>query len=190
MKPTNPPSSPSARGAHAGHPYSPEELHNLDVAHEHSDINIRAIVASAVALAVITAIVFALMGWTFQFFDAQARETDPPVSPLAAPPTNMPGRTTDTPAFGSAPKPQLLTNEYAALEHLRAAESTHLQGSGWVNEQAGIARIPVAEAKQLLLQRGLPVRETAAAKDPALGTHRPAMAESSSGRTATGPRRQ
>ena len=66
MKHTDPPSpdasarqalpSPEAsaqhdRGGGAGpHDHAPEEMHNEDVAHEPSDINIRAIIASAVAL--------------------------------------------------------------------------------------------------------------------------------------------
>ena len=48
MKPTNPPSHKAAAGGH--HHHSPEEMHNDDVAHEHSDINISALVWSMVVM--------------------------------------------------------------------------------------------------------------------------------------------
>jgi hypothetical protein len=196
MKHTDPPPPPSPKAsarqgpeAQAGHGpgashhhYSQAELHNEDVAHEHSDINVRAIVISAVTLAAVTAVVFVLMWGAFRILDEQARQHDPEVSPLAAQPTEMPSQQSDIPAFGNAPTPQLLTNEYAVLEQHRTYEIEQLQGYGWVNEAAGVARLPIAEAKKLLLNRGLPARERAA--PPALGTNRPSSADASSGRTA------
>lgn len=173
--------------AHAGHHYSAQEMHNESVAHEHADIDVSALLKAAAALAVVTAGVFVLMAGLFRVFDRQARENDPPVSPLAAEATQMPGQITGPVPFGSAPRPQLLTNEYAVLEQQRALEDQQLSGYGWVNEQAGVARMPIGEAKKLLVERGIPVRSAeAGAIDPSLGTNRPATAESSSGRTANG----
>jgi hypothetical protein len=172
----------------AGHHHSQEEMHNIDVAHEHTDINIRAIIGAAVGLAAITAAVFVLMGGLFRLLDRQARESDPPVSPLAVQPSKMPAQVAGPAAFGTAPGPQLLTNEAAVLQQHRATEDSQLSGYGWTNEQAGVARMPIAEAKKLLATRGLPVRADAA-NDPALGTTRPATADASSGRTANGPPR-
>lgn len=168
----------------AGHHHSAEEMHNVHVAHEHVDINIRALIQAALALAVITAGVFVLMGVLFRVLDNRARANDPSVSPLAAQPTQMPAQIKGPVPFGNAPKPQLLINEYSVLEQLRALENQQLSGYGWVDEQAGVARMPIAEAKKLLVERGLPARSTeAGAIDPSLGTNRPATAEASSGRT-------
>lgn len=174
----------------AGHRRSAEEMHNVDVAHEHADIDIQALLRAAVALAGITAAVFVLMAGLFKFLEGQAREDDASLSPLAAEATQMPARITGPVPFGSAPRPQLLTNEYSVLEQQRAMEEQQLSGYGWVNEQAGVARMPIAEAKKLLVERGLPARSAeAGATDPSLGTNRPATGESSSGRTADGPPR-
>jgi hypothetical protein len=191
MRPTSP-------GGHGGHhdPHAPssrhaaaprdEELHNDDVAHEHSDVNIRAIVASAAVIAAVCLVTAGLMYGLMAVLEDQARKRDPQLSPLAIPATNMPRTTTESPAFGNAPEPRLLTNEPGNLQQIRAREQEQLHTYGWVNEKAGVARIPVDEAKKLLLERGLPIRPDAV-EDPRLGTRVPAYGESSSGRTITRP---
>jgi hypothetical protein len=57
-------------------------------------------------------------------------------------------------AAGGVP---LLTDEPRALEHYRAEERRRLESYGWVNEGAGVAHIPIEEAKRLLIERGLPL---------------------------------
>jgi hypothetical protein len=166
------------------HHYSPEELHNDDVAHEEADINIRALTLSAFALVVVVGFTAVLMWGLFRFLDDQAKATDPALSPVAMPETAMPPTTTASPYFGGAPSPQLLTNEPAVLKQVRESEQQVLHGYGWVDEKAGIARMPIDEAKKLILKRGLPVR-AAAVSDPRLGTHAAAFGESSSGRKIT-----
>jgi len=163
-----------------------DELHNEDVAHEHSDINVRAVIMSAV---IITAVVIAshiLIYFTFGFLERGAAGRDPEVSPLAPSAAVMPPSTAGSPFLTeTAPGVQLLTNEPMALERHRAMESERLQGYGWVDQNAGVAHIPIDEAKRLILERGLPSREFDAV-DPALGTRLPAMGEASGGRVITG----
>jgi hypothetical protein len=161
-------------------------MHNEGVGHEHGDIDIRAIVVSIVVLFVICTTVAALMAGLFKVFEYRAVTNDPPVSPVARPATVMP-RTTASPAFGAAAGPRLLTNEPVALERQRESERQVLQGSGWVNQSAGVARIPIEDAKKLLAERGLPARPDGAR--PEAGTWQPAHGESSSGRIVDGPPR-
>ncbi len=54
------------------------------------------------------------------------------------------------------PQPRLLVTPGASLAELRAAEEADLNSYGWVDRKAGIARIPIDRAMQLLLERGLP----------------------------------
>ena len=54
------------------------------------------------------------------------------------------------------PQPRLLTKPGASLAELRAAEEADLNSYGWVDRNAGIARIPIDRAMQMLLQHGLP----------------------------------
>jgi len=54
------------------------------------------------------------------------------------------------------PQPRLLIKPGASLAELRAAEDADLNSYGWVDRNAGIARIPIDRAMQLLLEHGLP----------------------------------
>ena len=54
------------------------------------------------------------------------------------------------------PQPRLLIKPGASLAELRAAEDADLNSYGWVDREAGIARIPIDRAMQLLLEHGLP----------------------------------
>jgi hypothetical protein len=58
------------------------------------------------------------------------------------------------------PEPRLLPDEQRTLEAQRAAERELLETYGWVDEAHGVVRIPVERAMELVLERGLPARET------------------------------
>jgi hypothetical protein len=165
------------RGAHGTpHHYSDAEMHNQDVAHEDTDINIRQVLAFAVGMAVLVAVSAALMLILFRVFSNLAARNDPQVSPLAQPSGQTP------------PAPNLMTNEPAGLRKFREEEAKKLEGYGWVDQQGGVARVPIEEAKKLLVQRGLPVRTGGDLTDPSVGTHAPAYGEASGGRTIPVPR--
>ena len=176
MKPTDSPHRPGHGPGHVGHghgghghadPRQHGSLDNVDVAHEHGDINVRAILMFLVGFAVISAVVFLLMWGTFVGLDRMAAANDPQVSPVALPAGQLP------------PEPRLLTNEPAQLRTFREEEARML--SGGTDPRTGATMIPIEEAKKRLLQQGLPVRQGATA-DPLLGTRAPARGESSSGR--------
>jgi hypothetical protein len=168
-------------------PHAPgDPMHNEGVAHEHSDVNIRAIIMFAAGLAVVAIVASIAMWLLFGWFERQAAADDPVLSPLAPPAAEMPRTTAGSTTFGSAPGPQLLTNEYMALDKHRAAEMERLAGYGWVDQKTGVAHIPIDEAKRLLLQRGLPSRGGQPIA-PSLGTRVPASGEASGGRMITAP---
>jgi hypothetical protein len=163
-----------------------DEFDNPDTAHEHSDVNIRAILSSAGIIAVVVIVAMASMYLLFGWFEHRALRAQPYISPLASPPVEMPPTTMETPFFSEAAGGvPLLTDEPAALERHRAAERQRLHTYGWVDEGAGVAHIPIEEAMRLLVERGLPSREFYPV-DPTLGTRLPAMGGSSSGRVITG----
>ena len=174
MKHTEPPPIP--------HHHTPEELHHEDVAHEHSDVDVRAILMFGGAMVVVSVVSAVVIYFLFWGFERIAEANDPKQSPLAMPSTDMPRHTTESPYFGAAPQPQLITNEPAVLRQLRQSEAEQLHDYGWVDQATGIARMPIEEAKKRILERGVPVR-AGGAIDPWVGTHAPAFGESSSGRT-------
>jgi hypothetical protein len=53
------------------------------------------------------------------------------------------------------PAPRLQIKPKADLERLRADERAKLDGYGWTDRQAEVARIPIERAIELLSQRGL-----------------------------------
>ena len=171
-------------------PGEEDPLHNVDVEHEHSDINLRAVIGSAIILIVVVTVSQLLMWGLFVVFERQAAANEPALSPLAASPASMPKNQMGTAVFTpeTIAGPQLLTNEPMNLQQQRDKEQKVLHGYGWVNQGAGIARMPIDEAKKLILERGLPVSEGEEVS-PTLGTRLPARGESSGGRIITVPAR-
>jgi hypothetical protein len=160
-------STDSHRHDHAG-----GRLHNPEVGHEDTDIDVGTILRFGAGLAV-TVFVCAIIVWLlFRVLDRQAAARDPQISPLARPAGQLPAG------------PHLETNERAALAKFRGEETKTLDGYGWVNQLGGVTHIPVDEAKKLLVQRGLPARQ--GATDALEGTHAYAMGEASGGRTVAG----
>jgi hypothetical protein len=163
-------------------------LHNVDVEHEHADVDLRAVIGSAIVLLVVVVASQLLMWALFVVFDKQAAANEPSVSPLAAPPATMPKNQMGTAIFTpeTVAGPHLLTNEPMNLQQQRDKEQKVLHSYGWVNQAAGVARIPIDEAKKLIVERGLPAREGEEVS-PTLGTRLPTRGESSGGRVITVP---
>jgi hypothetical protein len=167
-------------------PHAPgDPLHNEDVLHEHADVNIRALIGSAVVMVVVVGIAQLGMWALFGILENEARANDPVVSPLSAQPTTMPGNQIGQPVFSpeTAAGPPLLTDEPSVLAKQRDAEQKRLHGYGWVNQGAGVAHIPIDEAKKLILGR-LPVVEGQEVA-PTLGTRLSTRGEASGGRSIT-----
>lgn len=113
-RPSVPPSEqPRSLESHPGHVDDFE--HDATVAHEESDVNIRAIAAFVVALFVLGIIVHLTLWALMGLFQREAAAADPAVTPLAQPAGTLP------------PEPRLLTNEPAALQQLRDEENAQLK---------------------------------------------------------------
>ena len=113
--------------------------------HETDDVSIRAIVRFGLGLAVGTAVVSLAMWGLFRFFDASQEKHGEKVPPMVA--ANL-RRTPSGPLL----EPDPLAPRLAA----RAREDAVLGSYGWVDPNAGVARIPVDRAMELLVERGLP----------------------------------
>jgi hypothetical protein len=146
-------------------------LHNPETAHEHSDVNVRAVIYFLAGLSAVCVVAAAAMWGLFVLLEGQAARVDPALSPLATPAGQLP------------PEPRLLTDEPAVLEKQRAQERQLLGKGEWVDQKAGVARIPIEEAKKLLLEQGLPAR-AGEPIDARVGTRAASMSDASSGRHA------
>lgn len=151
----------------APHPHG--NLDNPDTAHEETDINVRAIIWFVVVLTIIVLVTDGAMIALFKGLEYYEVKNDPAVSPLFLP------------AGRPLPAPGLQTTPWTDLKHYRADADAYLHSYGWVDEKIGVARIPIEKAKEMLLQKGLPVRPEIA--DALEGTHVAAGGESNGGRT-------
>jgi hypothetical protein len=129
--------------------HTPHQPEHLDVAHEASDVNIRAIFGFGGGLAVLAIIVAVVVGLLFGYFTRREdRVAGRRAYPLAASQDER-----------LPPEPRLQTTPRQDLQDLRAAEEATLKGYQWVDRSAGVVRIPIDEAMKLTLQRGLPARQ-------------------------------
>jgi len=108
--------------------------------HPESDVNVGRIVWFAVALTIITVLIGLAAHVSLSLADRTPRGK--PRSPLAQ----------DRPA----PGPRLQASPPADMAAFRAHEDAILSSAGWIDESAGIARIPIEVAKKRLLEKGLP----------------------------------
>jgi hypothetical protein len=115
----------------------------------------------------ITTIGCQLLMWVLLMaFKHQAAASPVPTAPLAAAVTERQapvGRIyPDMHSIGltNGPQPRLLVDEPANLADLRKHEHAMLTTYGWVDQGAGVVRLPIDRAKELVLERGLPVRGT------------------------------
>jgi hypothetical protein len=130
---------------HAGEtPQGPTD--NVDVHHEESDVDIRAIFGFGAALLAVGVVVHVLILLLFNFFDARATPQAQAAYPLAVGQEDR------------RPEPRLQEHPREDLGALRDREEETLRSYGWVDRNAGVVRIPIERAMELTLERGLPAR--------------------------------
>jgi hypothetical protein len=124
-------------------------IQNADVRHEETDVRIKPLAIFLVFLFVGTVAVCVLMWGLFRFFEGRAKSQERPPSPLASERQVVP------------PEPQLQlipshkVHPLDEWKQMREEEEAALKNYGWVDRQAGVVRLPIAEAKRLLLERKL-----------------------------------
>ena len=132
--------------------------------HEPRDISLDSIGKFTIASVLVVTMSSVLMYGTFRLLDRRARAADTPaVTATAERPAQagavaplMDGLNAMDKQGRAAAGPRMLTNEPAWLREVRATTTTAQATYGWVDKDAGVVRLPIARAKQLLLERGLP----------------------------------
>src|SRR6266511_3050364 len=114
---------------------------------ETRDADVRIVALLCVGLLILIGGVLLLLGGIYDYFIARQTRSGGPFS--------VPAVTRQLP-----PEPRLLVNPTRNLQEMRAREDEVLHSYGWVDRQAGIVRIPIDRAIDLLVERGLPARTT------------------------------
>lgn len=113
--------------------------------YEVRDASVGAVTKFGIGLAVIFVVVLLLMVWLQDYLRVEYKKAETPPSPLAIERQLPPG-------------PHLQVVPAKDLKQMRAAEDSILHGYGWIVREAGIVRIPIDRAMELVVEKGLPFR--------------------------------
>jgi len=120
--------------------------------YETSDASVRSLVRYGIVLAIITALSFGAMKLLVDLLEAHAERTGEAPPPMMATGLQVPA------------EPRLQVLPSVDLEKFHAGETASLETYSWVDRQAGVVRIPIERAIEVLAERGLPARAAEARK--------------------------
>ena len=123
-----------------------EENKKHQAGHEESDVNVIAVGKFGVALLLVTIAAMALLVGLFNYFKNSEGGEAVSVDPVKV-----------------FPQPQLQKTPIPDLRAVREEENAVLDNYGWVDKQKGVVRIPIAQAMDLVVKKGLPARASAPA---------------------------
>jgi len=118
--------------------------------YERRDVAVRPILFGA--LIGLLLVILAAVGarWVVSLYAARDAASSSPANPLR-----------DRYARQLPPEPRLQTHPVADLKTLRATEDAALSRYGWIDRKAGIVRVPIERAMELLIERGVAARPPA-----------------------------
>lgn len=117
-----------------------------EVSHELTDIKPGYVGVFAIALAIVIGAAVVITSLLMQYRTVEHARQQTPVPPLA-------GERQATPQL------RLQVDAPNELRQMRDAEEAVLNSYGWVDKDAGIVRIPVDRAMEILAKEGLPARK-------------------------------
>lgn len=135
--------------------------------YERRDIRAAGVLYFLLALLIAGGIVHFVVQGIYHYLDNRFETRQTPVSPLVKNPSQdtrrIPEQYKDNEYAkylqDQFPAPQLEINERTELNDVRLREENILSTYGWVDQNAGTVHIPIDRAMDLLIQRGLPVRQ-------------------------------
>ncbi len=120
--------------------HSVDHIPNGTAGHEPSDIDVKTVVVSLIALLIVAMFAALITFGIFRYF----YKTDKVDEANAGNPQVL------------APEPRVEEKPYEQLITVRAKEEHILNSYAWVDQKDGIVRIPVSQAIDMLAQKGLP----------------------------------
>lgn len=127
---------------------------------EHEDLGTRGVFAFMIGLAVVGVVIYFIIVGMYNFLDKYERSQMATASPLMTTKGAMSRVVTQEDmdrTFKDNGAPMLETNERGQLRDFLMNQEDQLNSYGWVDEKAGVARIPIERAMDLIAQQGLPV---------------------------------
>jgi hypothetical protein len=122
---------------------------------EHQDLAAQGVLAFLASLIIGGVVVYFVIWGLYHFLEARQREHQPELSPLVKQ-VETDTRIVSPDEVKKFPQPRLERNERTEIKDFRLKEEQTLNSYGWVDEKAGVVRIPIDRAMELLAERGLP----------------------------------
>ena len=146
-----------------------DDLHidgqNEEMDFEREDLGAKPILIFLLGLIIGCLLVALVLKGLYSYLDAYENRRQPVQSPLVQQ-TTADTRIVEKSDIKKFPQPRLETDETTEINNFRMQEEVTLNSYGWVDQQAGIVRIPIDRAMTLLAQRGLPTRPQAGVTPP------------------------
>lgn len=139
--------------------------HNEDAEFEREDLGAKPVILFLVGLTVGCVLLALVLKGMYSYLDAWENRHQPAPNPLAQ--QTRPDLRSVTPGdITKFPEPRLETDEPREITAFRIHEEQTLHSYGWVDQPAGVVRIPIDRAMELVAQRGLPSRPQAGTVPP------------------------
>jgi hypothetical protein len=138
---------------------------NPETSFEREDLSTRGVFAFMIGLAIVGLVIYFIIRGMYGFLDEYERTQSKAASPLA-PGSKVTARYIPySPAHGDYVSQTFKENGAPMLEHdergqfkdFLLKQEDQLNSYGWVDQQAGVAHIPIEHAMDLIVERGLPV---------------------------------
>jgi hypothetical protein len=139
--------------------------HNEEAEFEREDLGAKPVILFLVGLTVGCLLVALLLKGMYSYLDARENRHQPALNPLVQQ-TRSDLRSVAPGDITKFPEPHLETDEPREIRAFRVQEEQTLHSYGWVDQPAGVARIPIDRAMELVAQRGLPTRPQAGTVPP------------------------
>jgi hypothetical protein len=147
-------------------------MNNEDLKHVHAeegyerqDMTARSVFAFLISLFVGGVIVYFIVWGLYHFMDARQRARQRQQSPLVKQ-VETDTRIVSPDEIKKFPEPRLERNERIEINDFRLKEEQTLNSYGWVDQKAGVVRVPIERAMQLVAERGLPTTPKAGTIPP------------------------
>jgi len=137
---------------------------NPEFEYEHLDWRPRLVYIFLGGLALTGVLVYFVVLGLYDAIDAYQNRHQPPQNPLVK--SEADTRTVSPEAIEKFPQPRLEKNERLQINDFRLEEEQTLYSYGWIDRQAGLVRIPIDRAMELVAERGLPTTPKAGAVPP------------------------
>jgi hypothetical protein len=138
---------------------------NEEVDFEREDLGAKPILIFLLALTIACVLVALALKGLYRYLDAYENRHQPVQNPLVQQ-TTTDTRTVERGDIGKFPQPRLEADETTEINAFRLQEEQTLNSYGWVDQPAGVVRIPIDRAMALVAQRGLPTRPQAGEAPP------------------------